>query len=177
MYFGLRKPLPAPRRHQGVEYPSPLSSSHWPADTRSGSTLEKPFWWDAPVWLASGAINSIGLANNHMCRDRMYESEPGAKPGVEQRSPLPAATVSGRRRSTTTCSIAVARAAVGRHALGRAPQSGRIQPGLRSPQARLFVRRLVAGPEAGRSFVTNGPLLLCHANGHSPGRVFRWTGR
>jgi len=30
-----------------------------------------------------------------------------------------------------------------------------------------------AGLKAGRSFVTNGPLLLCKANGHFPGHVFQ----
>src|SRR5262249_37778856 len=27
--------------------------------------IEKPFWWDVVYWLASGEMNSIGIANNH----------------------------------------------------------------------------------------------------------------
>ena len=34
--------------------------------------IEKPFWWDVPIWLASGKIDTIGIANNHMCRDWVY---------------------------------------------------------------------------------------------------------
>ncbi len=51
--------------------------------------IEKPFWWDVPVWLASGKLKSIGLANNHMCRDRMYEDEAWGKPRPADRLPPP----------------------------------------------------------------------------------------
>jgi hypothetical protein len=42
-----------------------------------------------PVWVASGQVDSIGLANNHMCRDRMYESEAWGKSRDVQRLPAP----------------------------------------------------------------------------------------
>src|SRR5262249_56090126 len=54
--------------------------------------IEKPFWWDVALWLASGKMNSIGLANNHMCRDRMYESEAWGKPRLVERLPAPLGT-------------------------------------------------------------------------------------
>src|SRR5262249_705740 len=34
-------------------------------------------------------IDSIGLANNHMCRDRMYEDEAWGKPRIAERLPAP----------------------------------------------------------------------------------------
>jgi hypothetical protein len=51
--------------------------------------IEKPFWWDVPVWLASGKMNSIGLANNHMCRSQMLASEAWGKPRDTKRLPAP----------------------------------------------------------------------------------------
>ncbi len=51
--------------------------------------IEKPFWWDVPIWLASGRIDSIDLANNHMSRSQMYESEASGKPRDSKRFPPP----------------------------------------------------------------------------------------
>src|SRR5690606_24056049 len=51
--------------------------------------IEKPFWWDVPLWLASGKMDSIGLANNHMCRSQMYESEAWGRPRDTDRLPSP----------------------------------------------------------------------------------------
>jgi hypothetical protein len=37
--------------------------------------IEKPFLWDVPVWLASGKMQSVGVANNHMWRSQMLPNE------------------------------------------------------------------------------------------------------
>ena len=42
--------------------------------------VEKPFWWDVPVWVASGQIDTIGLANNHQHRDGMMDNEAWGRP-------------------------------------------------------------------------------------------------
>ena len=80
LYFGLDKPLEI--RTDSREFPSPMA---FVAAARAENPdvwidIEKPFWWDAPVWLASGRVNSVGLANNHMCRSRMYEDEAWGRP-------------------------------------------------------------------------------------------------
>jgi hypothetical protein len=77
LYFGLKRPLPLPGNMQShPEHPSPMKFVEL-ARKREGIwiDLEKPFWWDTPIWLASGEIDTIGLANNHMCRDSMYKDE------------------------------------------------------------------------------------------------------
>src|SRR3989442_10970671 len=70
LYFGLKQPLPI--SGAGPEYPSPtkflLEARRQPG---VWVDIEKPFWWDVPIWLASGEVDSIGLANNHMCRNQM----------------------------------------------------------------------------------------------------------
>src|SRR5947207_11085244 len=88
LYFNLRWPIAF--GDTGPEFPSPLKFA---ADARRQPNVwidcEKPFWWDVPTWLASGEIDSIGLANNHMCRSQMFESEAWGKPRDVQRLPPP----------------------------------------------------------------------------------------
>ena len=90
LYFGLNEPLAI--RSQSREFPSPMK---FVADARAKNSdvwidIEKPFWWDVPTWLASGKMNSIGIANNHMCRSRMLENEAWGKPRDADRLPGPA---------------------------------------------------------------------------------------
>ncbi|MCA9268786.1 MAG: hypothetical protein KDA41_09965, partial [Planctomycetales bacterium] len=42
--------------------------------------LEKPFWWDAPTLAATGLIDSIGLAHNHMQRSGVLDNEAWGRP-------------------------------------------------------------------------------------------------
>jgi hypothetical protein len=51
--------------------------------------VEKPFWYDTPVWLASGMVDSIGIAHNHMQRDGVYPGEAWGRPRDKQRLPDP----------------------------------------------------------------------------------------
>src|SRR5690606_11822382 len=37
--------------------------------------IEKPFWWDAPIWLSTGLADSVGIAHNHMHRGGVYAGE------------------------------------------------------------------------------------------------------
>src|SRR5687768_9397919 len=41
--------------------------------------IEKPFWWDVPLWLANGPVNSIGIAHNHHHRGGMLDNEAWGK--------------------------------------------------------------------------------------------------
>jgi hypothetical protein len=88
LFFQLRRPLNI--AGSGREYPSPME---FVTKARRQSNVwvdvEKPFWWDVPVWLASGQVDSIGLANNHMCRSQMYENEAWGKPSDVRRLPHP----------------------------------------------------------------------------------------
>src|SRR5262245_38176778 len=88
LFFQLPRPLAI--TGAGREYPSPMQ---FVAEARrqpgAWIDVEKPFWWDVPTWLASGQVDSIGLANNHMCRSRMYENEAWGKPRLVERLPNP----------------------------------------------------------------------------------------
>lgn len=173
LFFHLTRPLAITKATR--EYPSPMTFVE-EALREAGVwiDIEKPFWWDVPIWLASGKMHSIGLANNHMCRDRMYETEAWGKPRVAERLPAP------RGNGYWTQEIYYHLLSAG---LRLPPSAGSASGVLPNPVGynRVYVH---VGPEftyqawwdglrAGRSFVTNGPLLRVRADGKLPAHVFR----
>jgi hypothetical protein len=177
LYFGLDRPLEIATDSR--EFPSPMA---FLAAARERNPdvwidIEKPFWWDVPVWLASGRVNSIGVANNHMCRSRMYETEAWGRPRDAQRLPAP------RGNGFWTQEIYYHLLNAG---LRVPPSAGSASGVLPNPVGynRVYVHvageftyeKWWAGLEAGCSFVTNGPLLTCTANGHLPGQELEREG-
>jgi len=60
LYFNLSEPLDIAGAAR--EYPSPmkfLTDAHHQAG--AWVDIEKPFWYDVPVWLASGMVDSIAM--------------------------------------------------------------------------------------------------------------------
>lgn len=173
LFYGLKRPIEITKAER--EFPSPLS---FVAQAREANPdvwidIEKPFWWDVPVWLASGTTRTIGIANNHMCRSRMYENEAWGRPRDLARLPNP------RGNGYWTQEIYY-------HALNCGlrlpPSAGSASGVLPNPVGynRVYVHvdgdltwdKWWEGLAAGRSFVTNGPLLLCRANRQLPGHTF-----
>jgi hypothetical protein len=172
MYFNQTRPLDIAGSSR--EYPSPMKFVE--GARQEGPVwidVEKPFWWDVPVWLASGKVDSVGLANNHMCRSRMYESEAWGRPRDAERLPPP------RGNGFWTQEIYYHMLNCG---LRIPPSAGSASGVLPNPLGydRVYVHcggdftyeNWWKGLKAGRSFVTNGPLLLVKANGQLPGHVF-----
>jgi hypothetical protein len=172
LYFHLKRPLAITEATR--EYPSPLQFAQ-EARKHKGVWIdaEKPFWWDVPVWVAAGQVDSIGLANNHMCRDTMYPSEAWGKPRVVERYPAPRGNgywTQGIYYRLLNCGLRIP------------PSAGSASGVLPNPVGynRVYVHagkeltweKWWEGLRAGRSFVTNGPMLLVTANGEMPGKVF-----
>lgn len=172
LYFGLTRPLAIAGAAR--EYPPPLK---FVEEARKNKGVwvdaEKPFWWDFPTWLAAGQVDSVGLANNHMCRDKMYETEAWGKPRVVERLPAPLGNGYWTQEiyyHLLNCGLRVP------------PSAGSASGVLPNPVGydRVYVhvgKGLTwegwwEGLKAGRSFVTNGPLLRVRAGGELPGRVF-----
>jgi hypothetical protein len=79
LYFNLHEPLSIAGSTR--EYPSPVKFLEQArASAGAHVDVEKPFWWDMPVWVATGKIDSMGLANNHQQRDGMLDNEAWGKP-------------------------------------------------------------------------------------------------
>jgi hypothetical protein len=187
LFFRLDKPLPLPpnardgknriTHHAGDvkdEWPPPASFAEMARRTASSHVdIEKPFWWDVPTWIASGIADSIGIAHNHMNRvgPRDHEAWGRRCPGGPQRDPL----TNGYCTQDIYYRILEA-------GIRLAPSAGSASGVLPNPVGynRVYVHTAAPltydawwkGLKEGRSFVTNGPLLLVTANGALPGHVF-----
>lgn len=174
LFFGLKEPIDITKADR--EYPSPMTfvAQAELADDEVWIDIEKPFWWDVPVWLASGKVDSIGIANNHMNRTGMYLSEAWGRPRDTTRLPNPLGNGFWTQE-------------IYYHALNTGlripPSAGSASGVLPNPVGynRVYVHiegeltrdKWWDGLRAGRCFVTNGPMLLCRANDQLPGHVFR----
>ena len=158
---------------------SPLSTNrHVPVTYDVSSDARKPFWWDVATWLAIGQMDSIGIANNHMCRSRMYESEAWGRPRDAVRLPAP------RRNGFWTQEIYYHSLNAG---LRLPPSAGSASGVLPNPVGynRVYVHldkpfsrdSWFEGLSRGNCFVTNGPLLRVTANGCLPGETFKLAGK
>jgi hypothetical protein len=172
LYFHLKQPLAITGASR--EYPPPLKFVE-EARKHKGVWIdaEKPFWWDFPTWVAAGQVDSVGLANNHMRRDKMYETEAWGKPRVADRLPAPLGNGYWTQEiyyRLLNCGLRVP------------PSAGSASGVLPNPVGydRVYVhvgkeltwKTWWEGLRAGRSFVTNGPLLRVRAGGELPGHVF-----
>jgi len=171
LYFGLKHPLPV--ADASLEYPSPMKFLNLARAQRDASIdVEKPFWWDVPVWIASGHVDSIELANNHMWRSQPLDNEAWGKPRDRVRLPAPLGNGywsqeiyyqilnSGLRIPPTAGS-----------ASGVHPNPVGYNRVYAQVGTDLTRERWWDAVKAGRSFVTNGPLLRVTADGQPPGHI------
>jgi hypothetical protein len=172
LFFNLEKPLAIVGSNR--EFPSPMQFVEAARQHKDvWIDVEKPFWWDVPVWLASGQVDSIGLANNHMCRSQMHENEAWGKPRDATRLPPPLGNGYWTQEiyyHILNCGLRIG------------PSAGSASGVLPNPIGynRVYVhiegdfsyQKWWQALHAGRSFVTNGPLLRVKVEGHFPGHVF-----
>jgi hypothetical protein len=173
LFFNLERPLNIAGAAR--EFPSPME---FLAEARKQASawvdIEKPFWYDAPIWLASGKVDSIGIAHNHMHRGGVMANEAWGRARNKERFPDP------QGNGYWTQEIYY-------HALNCGwripPSAGSASGVLPNPVGynRVYVHldgeltyaKWWDGLKAGRVFVSNGPLLRCRANGQWPGYVFK----
>jgi hypothetical protein len=173
LYFNLSQPLNIARAAR--EFP-PATKFLAEARQHAGVCvdIEKPFWYDAPLWLASGQVDSIGIANNHMHRGGMLTNEAWGRPRDRQRLPDPQGNGTWTQEiyyHVLNCGLRVP------------PSAGSASGVLPNPVGynRVYVQldrelsyeKWWDGLKAGRVFVSNGPLLRCRASGQWPGHIFK----
>jgi len=176
LYMDLPEPLPitSGARH----FPSSLVFAKQ-ARARGATWIdaEKPFWWDFPLWVAHGVADTVGIAHNHMHRGGVLDNEAWGRPRDAAKYPGP----QGNGRYSQDIYYHLLNCGV-----RLPPSAGSASGVLPNPVGynRAYVHIEGAftnekwrdGLKAGRSFVSNGPLLRARANGFLPGHVFRTNG-
>ena len=177
LFFGLKKPLDL--KVDSREFPSPMKfvGEARKQNEKVWIDIEKPFWWDVPLWLSTGRMNSIGIANNHMLHGGMLESEAWGKSRDQNRFPAPR----GNGFWTQQIYYNILNAGI-----RLSPSAGSASGVLKNPVGynRVYVfdpeqnstrfsrDRFFEKLQKGNSFVTNGPLLRVFADGKPPGAQF-----
>jgi hypothetical protein len=172
LFFNLKQPLDivSGRKH----FPSSLVYAREGQTAGAWIDIEKPFWWDVPMWIAHGIGDSIGIANNHHYRHGMLENEAWGKPRDSVRLPNPQGNgwwTQEIYHHLLNCGIRMP------------PSAGSASGVLPNPVGynRAYVHiegeptmgKWFEGMKAGRVFVSNGPLLRVRASGQLPGHVFK----
>lgn len=176
LFSGLKTPLSI----VGSKRESPPSVKWLNLAKQQGAWVdaEKPFWWDFPVWLSTGKLDSIGIANNHMNRGGMYaKGEAWGRARDLERFPDPLGNGLWSQ-------------AIYYHALNAGfrvpPSAGSASGVLPNPVGynRMYVHvdhefnwnNWWSSAQAGKVFVTNGPLIRIKANQHYSGHLFQADG-
>lgn len=171
MIFNLESPVDITKGEKHYPCQTYYLKEAW--DRGAWIDLEKPFWWDGPIGIGLGYVDSIGLANNHMWRHGMLDNEAWGRPRLRETDP----PAHGNGLWTQEIYYHVLNAG-----LRIPPSAGSASGVIPNPVGynRVYVQlddpltyqAWWEGLRAGRSFVTNGPLLRVKANGEWPGHVF-----
>jgi hypothetical protein len=164
------------------EYPSTMdviASLEADADSLHADALhidvEKAYWQDLPLWLAAGKVQTIEILCDDLRRESANAKPPvGARPWDRIRYGPPSG--SGRWAQTIyfhalNCGFRIAPSAgSGSGDVDNPVGYNRVYVKVDGP---LTYEKWMEGLRAGRSFVTNGPLIRPAVEGLPPGEVFR----
>jgi hypothetical protein len=136
-----------------------------------------PFAWDLPVWLASGELDAIDVIHHHALRDAVVDNERDGRP--RDKTFFPGRRGNGRWSESIyhhvlNCGLRIPPAA--------GSGSGSNDSPLGTNRVYVFCGDRFSpedwwdGLDAGRVFITNGPLLRPLVEGQPPGYVFHLQG-
>lgn len=136
--------------------------------------IEKPFWLDAPLWLALGEPHSVGIVNNHFWELSTLNNEAwGRKQDPEYlKEPIGLAHyVMDLYYKMLNCGYRLS--AVGGSA------SGVLDNPVGHNRTYVYLgknfgyKNWYDGLRKGRNFATNGPMIFAEINGNRPGIVLK----
>jgi hypothetical protein len=135
---------------------------------------EKPFWWDFPMWVAHGVADTVGIAHNHMNRGGVLENEAWGRARDREKYPAPQGNALWTQQiyyHALNCGLRLPPSAGS--ASGVLPNPVGYNRAYVHVEGKFTYEKWRDGLLAGRSFVSNGPLLRCRVNGQLPGHVFK----
>jgi hypothetical protein len=162
-------------RESDKEYPS-LAQAVKEAKGKADVWVDvsRPFWWDLPLLVALGAVDSIQVAHSDICRDTVISHDIGGKPRDKVHYPDPYGNPQWSQDiyfRLLECGLRIP------------PSAGSGSGDAPNPvgQNRMYVH--VQGDftyekwwqsfREGKVVITNGPLMRPTVNGQLPGHVFR----
>ena len=172
LYHNLAQPLDI--TGSGREWPS--SGKFLRAAKAAGAwcEIEKPFWLDVPLWLASGLVDGVGICHNHIQIAEMMDNEAWGRARDRAQFPGPHGNSLYSQDlyyRILNCGFRLPPTAGGASGVLRNPVGyNRVYVQCDAP---LTWEKWWAGLKAGRSFVSNGPLLRVKAENQWPGHVFK----
>lgn len=172
LFFDLEKPLDL--SGASSEYPS-SGQLLIAAKDQPGVKIvaENAFWWDLPMWLASGRLDAMIVAGDHLQRRGVTDNEAWGKPRDEVAFPPPQGNGRWSEKiwyHALNCGLRIAPAA--------GSGTGEVENPLGYNRAYVHCGdefswdKWWENLKAGRVFITNGPLLRTRVQGEPPGHVF-----
>jgi len=173
LLFNLEQPLDLSKAK--AEYP-PQAELLATARKQPGAWIDaqKAYSWDLPVWIATGQLDSVQLANSNLGRKTSVNNESGGRPRDARL--FPGNTGNGRWTEAIYYKLLEC-------GLRLPPTAGSGSGVVANPLGynRMYVHvdgeltyeKWWEGVKAGRIVVTNGPLIRPDVEGEKPGHVFR----
>jgi len=133
---------------------------------------DRPFWWEYPTWLACGRIDSIEVINNNFWRHAFIDNEAWGRKRNQEKYPPPFGNALYSQDlyfHTLSSGFRIPPAAGSASGVPHTPFGyNRVYVQV---DGAMSWKKWWAGLQAGRCFVTNGPLLQVKANDNWPGHV------
>lgn len=173
LLFGLRSPLKLPPPN--ASYP-PLVPQLVAARAKANLWVDasKPFWWDLPMLIAAGQIDSIELAHSHICRDSTINNEADGKPRDRKRYGSYRGDAQWSHEiyfRLLECGLRIPPTAGS--GSGETPNPVGYNRVYVHVDGKFGYREWWNNLRAGRAFITNGPLMKPLVEGRLPGYVFQ----
>ena len=173
LYLKMSRPMAT--AEESGEYPSLLAYTERAREhDEVWIDATRPYWWDLPMLIAHGRVDSIQLAHGQMCRGRVIDNESGGKPRDRELYP----GIQGNPRWSQEIYFHLLNCG-----LRIPPTAGSGSGQVSNPVGynRMYVhveggldyRRWWENLRAGQVVVTNGPLLQPIVDGQLPGHVFQ----
>lgn len=163
--------LPGPK----TDYPPTLK---YLSEARKNGDLwidaSKPFWWDLPMLVAAGQIDSIEIAHSRICRDTTINDEADGKPRDRKRYPLVKGNAEWSQEiyfQLLNCGLRIPPTAGS--GSGEAPNPVGYNRVYVSVGGELSYEKWWKQLRSGAVFITNGPLMKPTVEGELPGHVFQ----
>jgi len=170
MLFNLKKPILL--QNVTRDAPGGFEYHRLALEQKAFVEVEKPFWWEAPVHVALGRVDTIGVACNHFLRTGLLRGEAWGRPRDRKKYPGPLGF------AHNVMDLYYRYLNLGHRIAASAGSASGV---LRNPLGydRVYVRLDEFGHDAwydalreGRNFVTNGPMLFATVNGKGIGERF-----